>query len=473
MKKNFDFVNVTPGENNSDYKRQVHVQAMRSFRRQQRLRNVEAYERQTGKAAAQKEDSEESPEESPPQETVLDQSAYVGASTIDPFKALPAGFDEHQDLLLYFQHRIGPILLPDDAHQPDTSWSTKWLRKAVTSPLMLSATCSHAAAFFDDVQGQPFSPRALQFQNQTIRLLNEALEEGVGDEAIGSVLMLVANTIITGSSNEMQTHMLALDRMVSMRGGRENIGEESTIQMGMLWYEQPGPLNLTKQTDNSSRQLGAFYAFQNMTYWSAILKVPRVPSVDTAHELSTLLSKCRDLTRIRIELESARGVTQVQLRQFSDQRSILECQLGRLRHQLRDQALNDRDHSLMLNRAKCIAGLFYAFFYLRRFLMGGSLTDDLIDELVQVLNGLDEAGLAGGTESTMDDRKAALWAATIASRFAQTHSQLDFTRRFAQKLAQSLNCASMNNWLAVLGGFAWPGDAWNSTIVDLNGQPPS
>lgn len=191
MKKNFDFVNVTPGEKNPDYKRQVHVQAMRSFRRQQRLRNVEAYERETGQAAVQKEE----PEEDSAQTVILDRSAYIDASTIDPFKVLPPDFHEHEDLLLYFQHRIGPMLLPDDAHQPGTSWSTQWLHKSVTSPMMLAATCSHAAAFLDDVQGQQLSPRALHFQSQTIHLLNESLANGVDDEAIGTVLMLVANTV--------------------------------------------------------------------------------------------------------------------------------------------------------------------------------------------------------------------------------------------------------------------------------------
>lgn len=194
MKKNFDFVNVTSpgGRSDAQYRRQVHVQAMRSFRRQQRLQDVEAHERATREAAAR---NEQEANEDLAESIVLNQSAHVGRCLVDPFKALPVGFDEHQDLLGFFQIRIGPMLLPDDAHQPTVSWSTQWLRTAVEFPTMLAATCCHAAVFLDDVQGKEHSTRTIRLQGQTIRSLNASLEKGVGDEAIGAVLMLVANSV--------------------------------------------------------------------------------------------------------------------------------------------------------------------------------------------------------------------------------------------------------------------------------------
>lgn len=258
-----------------------------------------------------------------------------------------------------------------------------------------------------------------------------------------------------------------------MRGGRENIGGGSSLQMATMWYRSHRSQSLLRQADFLNRHLGAFHAFTKPSRRSAIFDVPRLPSVEIQHQLFTLLAKCRELTYTSLELESAREIDEARLRQFSDERSVLECQLGRLRHDLQDDSRTRTDGSLMLNRAMCLAALFYAFFYLRRFMMGGRFMNDMIAELVDTLDKTEEAILASNSDYSIDESEAALWATTIASRFAQTSGQVHFASRYAIRLAHSLDCTSKDQWAERLDRLVWAGDAWDSTLFVLIGGLPS
>lgn len=243
--------------------------------------------------------------------------------------------------------------------------------------------------------------------------------------------------------------------------------------MATMWYRSHRLYSSLRHTDLLNRHLGAFHAFTKADRQSAIFDIPRLPSADVKHQLSTLLAKCRELTYTRFELESARGIDEARLRHFSDQRSVLECQLGRLRHDLQDDSRTRTDGSLMLNRAMCLAALFYAFFYLRRFIMGGRFMDDMIAELVDTLAKTEEAIVASNSDYSIDEREATLWATTIASRFAQTSGQLHSASSYAIRLARSLDCTSKDQWAERLERLVWAGHAWDSTLFDLIGGLPS
>lgn len=100
-------------------------------------------------------------------------------------------------------------------------------------------------------------------------------------------------------------------------------------------------------------------------------------------------------------------------------------------------------------------------------MMGGAFTDNMVAELAETLVQTESILFGPGTETNGCDREAALWATTIASRFAQTSEQLEFTRNYATRLARSLGCNNKDQLVEILGRFAWAGPAWDSTVLDL------
>lgn len=216
MQKRYEFVNVSepPNVKDAEHKRTVAIKSMRAFRRHERLKRTNEYQKKkAGKSAV---DSNNLSSTSPKiaatvssldatspfnwfDDIALSPVTYLEVCLLEPFKTQALQLPSiEQDLLTHFAANIGPILLPTDISNPSLSWTTLWIQRALSSPPLLAATCCHASVHQDAVLRRPRSRTTLELQSKAIRLLSELLEAAtskVPDEAIGANVMLAANAV--------------------------------------------------------------------------------------------------------------------------------------------------------------------------------------------------------------------------------------------------------------------------------------
>ena len=92
---------------------------------------------------------------------------------------------------------MGPILMPFPANN---SWSIAWNRHAISSPLLLTATCAHASLHLDYLSREVSSRRSIELVGSTLTMLRKSLqppkiEAYASDESVGAIALLVASTV--------------------------------------------------------------------------------------------------------------------------------------------------------------------------------------------------------------------------------------------------------------------------------------
>nr|POF17726.1 hypothetical protein CFP56_13138 [Quercus suber] len=209
MKRKFLFLDARIPGNKKDARitDPIRAHAMREYRRKQRLEMVRKHQESLGsatEASAEVDVRAVSPNASPAStglSTDLISHASLAMDLVDPFDSMSVRLPAHyQALLSHFLHDIGPLLLPGDPRDIETSWTAQWLQFAISRPTLLMATCCHAATHIDAISGRDRSVSTLRLQAMTTAALNRSLEGGPTDEVIGTVMMMGADAVCRNSS---------------------------------------------------------------------------------------------------------------------------------------------------------------------------------------------------------------------------------------------------------------------------------
>lgn len=122
-------------------------------------------------------------------------------------------------------------------------------------PMILQAALSHAATHMDIVNCREPSKLAVMHTKHAIQSINQRLGSKpfiVDNELIEAVAMIASNSVslcsiaaltvliiyaknLTGDLDESKIHMDALKKMVMMKGGRENLGDNKCVQALLSW----------------------------------------------------------------------------------------------------------------------------------------------------------------------------------------------------------------------------------------------
>lgn len=84
------------------------------------------------------------------------------------------------------------------------------------------------------------SYESLAYESEMARTVNNRLGEedlAFNDSTIGAVTLLTATESIRGNIEKMSIHMSALEHMVNVRGGLEDLGLNSLLQMTISWVD--------------------------------------------------------------------------------------------------------------------------------------------------------------------------------------------------------------------------------------------
>jgi hypothetical protein len=126
-------------------------------------------------------------------------SDFLSVDLLDPFMSMALQLDaKEQSLVTHFVTQIGPIIIPIHTVTAETSWAKSWVQVAFTSPLLLAATCNHSSEHQDLLKGQQTTAETLQLRVKALQGLHRSLHDessGTSGEAIGTILLLIANEV--------------------------------------------------------------------------------------------------------------------------------------------------------------------------------------------------------------------------------------------------------------------------------------
>lgn len=228
MQRSFDFVNVSgpPDLQDAEYRRNVRVSSMRTYRRNERYQRMAQMNKKTQRPLAirpappakeEEEDRDTADTHSDQSQTSLASShasSWDGTATfpkevepaaLDPFNTTAMTLNlRHGPLVTTFIKKIGPILLPEPPSMKSarSSWAAVWMQQALSNELLLSAICCHASAFEDifgrNARNNGYTETTLRLAQNTLALLQQSLRNEsntTSDETVAAVLMLMANAV--------------------------------------------------------------------------------------------------------------------------------------------------------------------------------------------------------------------------------------------------------------------------------------
>lgn len=272
------FVNLSEPEQSKDkrLRKFVRANAMRDYRQKKKQNEIE-HQRQPGHITARHEVSDISPLpksdlSTPIQNDDGDDRCFIscghpccvdgcrysstrarsspkqllGDGGIDPFDTSPMEGDRQYKgyVLNHFITVIAHNCFPVEPGRGQHPLTNIWMPYAVADPLLFLATTNYAAAHLDIMYGRQNNLRTLAQKAETIRLINLRLQdsaETLSNSTIGAVAMLAAAETTTSSStgiyHDMSVHMDALEKMVRMRGGLQQLGWDGVLQMFISWQD--------------------------------------------------------------------------------------------------------------------------------------------------------------------------------------------------------------------------------------------
>jgi hypothetical protein len=138
---------------------------------------------------------------------------------------------------------IAPALIPLPFCRADTfnPLKTIWCRYSLDDALMFKGVLVLAAAHLEVLtQSSSIDPIALSYESDITSEVNRRLDSealALTDSTITAVTLLAAKESIRGNVHELLIHRAALERMVSLRGGLQNLGLSGLLQMIVTWLD--------------------------------------------------------------------------------------------------------------------------------------------------------------------------------------------------------------------------------------------
>ncbi|KAL5315974.1 hypothetical protein ACEPPN_016848 [Leptodophora sp. 'Broadleaf-Isolate-01'] len=155
---------------------------------------------------------------------------------LELFNTLPIASSPRLQLLIhYYNEVLVNRLIPVDP-------KNKWFNYAITDPALFHGIMLHTAMHHRLVHGENDEAEQLQFKGNTIKMVEERLEDPVlsrSDDTIGAVVCLVLLENQEGNVTLSNIHMNGLERMVALRGGIDNLGLAGILRRKILWLLDP------------------------------------------------------------------------------------------------------------------------------------------------------------------------------------------------------------------------------------------
>lgn len=158
---------------------------------------------------------------SQPRDTMADPSLGL---LFSPLYLLPSGGARR--LLHHFTNHIIPQLQPLGTLQARDPIGRFFVPRALQSPGILAGMLFHSGVHLDTLQNRSsWTPITLYYRGETIRIIQEDLLcEKAFVHLLAMVAFLGAAGNITGNVIPDQSHIYALQRLVNMHGGLSSIG---------------------------------------------------------------------------------------------------------------------------------------------------------------------------------------------------------------------------------------------------------
>ncbi|KAF2471677.1 uncharacterized protein BDR25DRAFT_342371 [Lindgomyces ingoldianus] len=258
--KNWQFVSTNGGGKADDEqsRRIIRENAMRDFRRSERLARMKEFEKQKQaqsgtEHASTHRDADAMANRNREQQAHHDQEVVLRGCfdrswEIMSLKGPGLGFDpftstvlpdhhDSQQLFHHFVHRIAPKLQPVGSNLSRISINYFLARQILEDSGLLSTVLFHAGLHTDALSGKLWSAPTLYHHGETVRILNERLrspQNAISDSSVAMVGFLAASGNITGDTQSDMAHTQALQDMIRMRGGLSNLGWQGVLAMLLL-----------------------------------------------------------------------------------------------------------------------------------------------------------------------------------------------------------------------------------------------
>ncbi|KAE9381607.1 hypothetical protein N431DRAFT_10312 [Stipitochalara longipes BDJ] len=154
--------------------------------------------------------------------TIPYQCSNLGGK-IDPFSVLPEESSPRVHFLIH--HWTNTLaFVPTKIHSQYCT-NPIWITAAIANPSLFNLTLFACAVHEAGLRGSKESPESIFYKAETIRILNECLDDpelALADETLAAVLLLTHIVSIIGEPIEVETHINGLQQMINLRGGIQN-----------------------------------------------------------------------------------------------------------------------------------------------------------------------------------------------------------------------------------------------------------
>ncbi|PMD40017.1 hypothetical protein L207DRAFT_35816 [Hyaloscypha variabilis F] len=142
---------------------------------------------------------------------------------IDPFSVLPEASSPRVHFLIH--HWTSTLaFVPTKIHSQYCT-NPIWISAAIANPSLFNLTLFTCAVHEAGLRGKKESSESIYYKAETIRNLNECLDDpqlALADETLAAVLLLTHIVSIIGEPIEVETHINGLQQMINLRGGIQN-----------------------------------------------------------------------------------------------------------------------------------------------------------------------------------------------------------------------------------------------------------
>ncbi|KAL6715821.1 hypothetical protein ACLMJK_006782 [Lecanora helva] len=368
-----------------------------------------------------------------------DPSVSVGLGVKDPFDSLPLEYrsGETSYILHHFASSMAIDCLPTE--EPITK---KWLRFALHDRALLSATMAFAATHLDILNRSRASQSSLWHKQATIRMINaklESPEEVTSNANIGAVAMMASMESISGNYEELKVHMGALRRMVSIRGGLENLGWEGILHMLLSWQD----LSFSGMSIQDPHF--GLVPCQLLTPGTLPFSSPMHPATMSSLELSKeIFAMFNSMRYMQLSLKSwSRPFTQIEFEVLKGMRKSIVDRLFMLGTQNNKPRCewNRQDYFLESRR---YAALIYVHIVLLSHLpiiFSESTLCALKDQLIVNFHQSESTSVQIGSPQPRPNQVT--WVLLMGAMFAQTEDDVDW---FATRIAKMCRVTGVRTW---------------------------
>ncbi|KAF2114419.1 hypothetical protein BDV96DRAFT_96608 [Lophiotrema nucula] len=448
----------------------VRENAMRAFRKRERLARVQEYQQTQAKARESYKDAEASHDlgwsKSHQEALSTGQSSAIDlirepGHTFDPFAStvLP---ERHRgpQLFWHFANELAPKLQPTG--KTFNSVNAYFTLFALSDSGLLSTILFHSGLHLDsflDKTDQSWSRETLHHRGESIKEMSSRLayeDAAVSDASIAAVGFLSASINITGNVMAESPHRNALQRMIQMRGGLDQLGQSGTLAMLMTVSDIisstiAGTAPMLPPPDISRNHLLSIG--DGLSIPSCLNPGPLLPSTPSEYktELDTIMTYTNQVLDVQTILLSSYTTTVRDMTAFTQLSSTIEHRLLCLPTTAPDAEV---DGDIIINEVTKVALQIICAYTFRGFRPPTPSFSALSCRLQWLWELLGDCAGYLGTAWSIEKKMLLLWI-HVAGALAATPRELDTPIVRIVNSMQQLGLRTWEEAKAVLDRFVW------------------